>query len=909
MIPCRQVFQNIFIVMSGERRCVQGLLDLFWIVCTVALLFPPQRLPADVTEADRLLREADRLAWLDNWDKAGPLYEQAEVLYRQTGNTGMSLHARIGRIQATMQSRFLPDLSRELARDIEQPAIQNDPRLKLRWLVAKAEVDIEIDPPAAQRAWEEVQKIATQLGDKAWEARAQGRLGYIAFFQGDIYQTQELLREALYAAQSLGDVGAQIWYATNIGNGLGELGLHDQALKFLDEAFKMAESRPEAGFPYRAVTGKARALAELKSRAEARNLLESRLKELRASRRRLDEAWYLILLARLAAQENNLPLAISYLETTRNLCTEGGLHHTLAWSMFELAKAYRDHGNLQKAEERANLAMTSMKQVQDKYHLPQYLALLAELVAKRGRFREADELLSQATDATEAMLANVPSTFSKTALIATMSGIYVGHFALAVEYLKDKPRAFEILERARGRAAADNIRSHSLKAPKPDERTRALEKEISQIQTRLQFTSLTSKEDREALLDQLWRVKERLNSIPEPRTRFQELTVRSRPVTMEEVRQVLRPDEVLLEYVLSEPSSYCIVANGKSFDIVPLAGRRRIEALVDGYLSDVRALKPSKERASQLYSLLLRPTLSGHRETKRLTIVPDGKLHLLPFDSLIDSKGRYVLETYAISVAPSATVYQVLNTLQKSEPADLPLLGVGGVPYGQDSAVEAKQTSSLRPLRGLSDLDLSRLPLLPGSGEEVNAVARIAGDQAVVLAGTSASKEAFLSQSISRFKILHFATHAISDRTFPDRSSLVLWKDPNSDVDGLLQERDIRQLSLNSDLVVLSACDIGSGRLQGQEGMLNLVRSFFYAGARTVVASLWETDDLASKALMTGFYSHLVSGSDKAGALRQAKLDVLTRFGKNSPVFHWAGFLTFGEGRSTVQLVGERAGQ
>ncbi len=867
-----------------------------------ALLLLSVPVSAQEQDPNRLLDEAERLAWMNNWDKAGPLFERAETLFSQSGNARKLLLARIGRIQASMQTGFLPDLSRELASDLENPAIQSDSSLKLRWLVAKAEVDIEIDPPAAQRGWEEVRALATQLGDKAWEARAQGKLGYIAFFQGDIYQTQELMREALLTAQSLGDVGAQIWYATTIGNGLGELELHDQALKFLDEAFKLAEANPDAGFPYRALTGKARALAELKNRAEARKLLEQGLKELRSAKRHLDEGWFQILLARLSAAENNLPLAIAYLETTRNLCIEGGFHHTLAWSMFELAKVYRDNGNLQKAEERAKLAMTAMRQVQDKYHLPQHLALLAELVAKRGRFREADELLEQAADATEAMLANVPSTFSKTSLIATMSAIYVGHFVLAVEYLKDKPRAFEILERARGRAAADIIRSHSVKPPNANARTRALEKQISQIQTSLQFTNLNNKNDRETLLDQLWRVKEELNSIPEPRTRFQELTIYSRTVTLEELHQVLRPDEVLLEYVLSEPSSYCIVIARNTFDILPLAGRSKIEALVDGYLSDVRALKSSTGKARQLYSLLLRPALGSLAQSKRLTIIPDGKLHLLPFDSLVDAKGKYVLETHTLSVAPSATVYHLLNSIQRTEQADLTFLGIGGVPYGQDKGTLPKETSSLGATRGLSEMDFSRLPFLPGSAEEIEAVASIAGSRSVTLTGASGTKAAFLSQDISRFKILHFAVHAISDTTFPDRSSLVLWRDPDSDADGLLQERDIRYLNLNADLVVLSACDIGSGPLQGQEGMVNLVRAFFYAGARTVVASLWETGDLPTKALMTAFYGHLVSGKEKAEALRLAKLDVLKQFGRSAPVLYWAGFLSFGQSGSAVDF-------
>src|SRR5439155_3756330 len=197
--------------------------------------------------------------------------------------------------------------------------------------------------------------------------------------------------------------------------------------------------------------------------------------------------------------------------------------------------------------------------------------------------------------------------------------------------------AFEILERARGRAAADIIRSQSLRPPIPDEKTRALEREIGHIQARLQFENLGRKSERQALLDQLWLAKEKLNSIPEPRTPYQEQTIHSSPVTVEELRSVLRPDEVLLEYVLSDPASYCIVITERDLEIVSLAGRKKVEARIEGYLSDIRAGKPGGDKASQLYSILLRPVLKNQKKSKRLTLVPDGKLHLLPFEALLDS--------------------------------------------------------------------------------------------------------------------------------------------------------------------------------------------------------------------------------------------------------------------------------
>jgi hypothetical protein len=128
------------------------------------------------------------------------------------------------------------------------------------------------------------------------------------------------------------------------------------------------------------------------------------------------------------------------------------------------------------------------------------------------------------------------------------------------------------------------------------------------------------------------------------------------------------------------------------------------------------------------------------------------------------------------------------------------------------------------------------------------------------------------------------------------------WKDPRSDTGGLLQERDIRHLNLNAGLVVLSACDTSAGRLQGQEGMVNLVRAFFYAGARTVVASLWEAGDTATSVLMKHFYSHLMDGEDKAESLRHAKLDLLRKYGEESVPFDWTGFVTVGEGNLPLFL-------
>ena len=123
-----------------------------------------------------------------------------------------------------------------------------------------------------------------------------------------------------------------------------------------------------------------------------------------------------------------------------------------------------------------------------------------------------------------------------------------------------------------------------------------------------------------------------------------------------------------------------------------------------------------------------------------------------------------------------------------------------------------------------------KLPLLPGTAEEVQSIGAIAGAHSVVLAGPKATETGFRSQPLEKVRVLHLAVHGISSSTAPERAALVLGRGTNDVDDGLLQAREIAEMGLSAELVTLSACDTGAGRLVGQEGIVNLVRSFLYAG-------------------------------------------------------------------------------
>jgi CHAT domain-containing protein len=164
--------------------------------------------------------------------------------------------------------------------------------------------------------------------------------------------------------------------------------------------------------------------------------------------------------------------------------------------------------------------------------------------------------------------------------------------------------------------------------------------------------------------------------------------------------------------------------------------------------------------------------------------------------------------------------------------------------------------------------------------------------------GFEANREAIMAAPIAHQRIIHFATHGMMDTRHPEMSGLVLsmFNKKGEYQDGYLQLSDIYNLKLTADLVVLSSCESALGKDLGSEGIIGLPRAFLYAGARSVIASLWKVDDEATVPLMKTFYSRLQRGEDPARALRGAQLDLL-KSTQWSDSYYWAAFVLEGEYR------------
>ena len=198
------------------------------------------------------------------------------------------------------------------------------------------------------------------------------------------------------------------------------------------------------------------------------------------------------------------------------------------------------------------------------------------------------------------------------------------------------------------------------------------------------------------------------------------------------------------------------------------------------------------------------------------------------------------------------------------------------------------------------DLTGAKLPPLPGANSEARLVGEIMGAKSVVITGPAATESAVKSQPLSQFRILHFAVHGITSSDRPERAGLVLFPDPKGPEDGLWQIREIERTRLHADLVTLSACRAGDGKVMGTAGIESLVTPFLAAGAEAVVANLWDSDDTFTAALMRDFYTNIAHRMTMAEALRRAKLDAIARYGSDAPAYLWAGFILTGVNRQVI---------
>jgi len=578
---------------------------------------------------------------------------------------------------------------------------------------------------------------------------------------------------------------------------------------------------------------------------------------------------------------------------------------------------------------------------------------LGRILLRQHLPEQAIPLLQQSVQFVERQRQSIPTPEARALLLAQHTEKCAALIACYLA-LQQPDAAFTTLERSRARSLLELLTERRLdfttEAPPPLlQQQHDLDRQRAGAYDQLaQLSATEENESRIAELHQQLRDLERQQQeltaqIRATSPRYADLQY-PQPLTARQAQQALPSGSLLLSYLVDEEQTFLFAVTRKQVQafILPI-GRQDLQQQVYTFRSalDLNALEnqldpdhnlaQANELGHQLYNLLLAPAQTLIAKARRLLLCGDGPLHLLPWSALVVHPGsslRYLGLRKPLSTTLSMTLYaqgrpaHIAAQRASAEP--------GAVPSGQArSAAELPFTRRLLalgdPLYNAPGSTLSpalaraadtfpapsseleqwhtrglNLHSLPHTRREVQVLQQLFGEQAQVKLGAEATKTAALQLGPGA-RLLHFACHGWLDARDPLSSGLILSQPqalgeeaPVGD-NGLLQAWEIlSHLKLDADLVVLSACQSGLGQEVRGEGLVGLTRAFTYAGARSMLVSLWEVHDAGTSVLMEAFYTGLKAGQPQGTALREA-MRTLHRDRRYRHPYYWSAFVLQGE--------------
>lgn len=496
----------------------------------------------------------------------------------------------------------------------------------------------------------------------------------------------------------------------------------------------------------------------------------------------------------------------------------------------------------------------------------EYLVLLdrAEALRLQGKSEEAVADLQAAVVIVNDLRANVGSDQSK---IAFMDSVQEVFYALA-DILFDLGRveeALEIAEASRARAFADLLMQREVRGRAP------VPPSVAALRSAVAHSAGKRLESARAGNDSLATALERVRA-ESPQLAS---AVSAESPRVADMRRVsARLDATVVEYLVTtrRVTAWVVSPSGTIRSVALPIRAQDLKSLGDvrSSIEGTYRLADSEQTRRQLRSLykaLIRPIAKWLPSSadRRVVIVPHGPLALVPFAALEDGAGVPLIERHTLLYVPSLGVSPYLSRVRSDNAEDALIVADPPAPAA------------------------TKLPRLPASRQEAQRIAaHLSGLNALILSGPAAT-EAAVKRKSAAARILHFATHGLVSETAPLTSSVVLAAGDGED--GFLRVDEVLWMNLETDLVVLSGCSTGAGKLSG-DGILGLTRAFLFAGTPSLIVTQWDIADDPTMVLMDRFYAELGKGEDKARALRQAQLATRKRFPHPA---YWASFILIGE--------------
>jgi CHAT domain-containing protein len=623
--------------------------------------------------------------------------------------------------------------------------------------------------------------------------------------------------------------------------------------------------------------------------------------------------------------------AIEKLNQSLQISRETGDANDEAVALHNLGSVYSQLGDFDQALKLYGQVLDFWHKIRNESAAAKTLSLIAKAERAQGKLEPALGHIDEAIQINESLRGKLTSQDLRTSYLATVTNPYEIKIGLLMQLNREHQdhgyvaQALETSERARARSLLELLtESRADIRQGVDPELLAQERSIgSSLSAKaLELLKLDSSSSDSAQLqreiEDCTAEYERVEAQIRIKSPGYAALTQPQPLTLKEIQQqVLDPDTLLFEYSLGEEHSYLWAGTQNSLSFYELPPRSQIEADAQAYFdlvaNDIQNRQELEEKAARLSATLLGPVAS-EMKAKRLVIVSDGQLENVPFAALpMPSSSRPLIADHEILNEPSASAVAILRretTGRKLAPKlvavladpvfdsnDVRLQGLLG-PGGPGNAMKGQPG---QPHDLLESADQQTLPRLKHTRDEATGIlALTTPEQSVALLDFKASKEAAEDPDLANYRVVHFATHGFVDWDHPQLSGLVfsLYDDKGRAVDGFLRLNEIFNLRLPAQLVVLSACQSGTGKLVKGEGLLALTRGFMYAGVPSLVVSHWEVDDAATTELMIRFYKSLL-GTEQlhpAAALRAAQLSMMEENKWTHP-YYWAPFALEGDWR------------
>ena len=731
--------------------------------------------------------------------------------------------------------------------------------------------------------YENALSLIQAMDDQPTEAECLSNIGILYRDLGNLAKAQQYLSSALELDKIVGDMDSISTDMHNIGSVYLRMGIDGQNTQDLLRALDMFRSclslrrieKTNSLIKFAALNSIGIIQSELKDYPNARNNFSSAMKFVEKGKYPSEKCQIINNIAACFVYENNIDDAIKYYSKALEIGSEHSLENIVMESCLGLGQCFEIKGEYFSSISFYKRSIEAMENVWDRIPFESFKIGFA-----RNKMHAYQRIIK----------------------------ILVSRHS-ANPHMTSLEEIFNFVERAKARAFLENIRETWEDGNRGTpagfhERQQEISKNISLLSRRL-LSDILSAELKQQINIELEREEEkyiRLVSETKTEARNKGLKITEEICSISQIQnQIIDDQTVILEYFIEEKESYLIIITRRSAELCVLAGRDDLEKSLRAYIkllsvrsNDAQVGVEAEERiAKELIPLVKGGLLE---DAKALIVIPDGILHYLPFETLRASIGHgsgYLIEKLVISYCPSSSSLFILKKQEKRNVRQRALLALGGPNYGILPASE-HETTKKDVLNQLYNEQRFRFSPLPFSKREVLEIGKLfARSERTILVGEEASEEAVKKLPLVEYRLIHFACHGFLDERNPFRSALVLSLKAQQEEDGYLQMREIYGLTMNADLVVLSACQTGNGPLERAEGPMWLARPFFYAGARSVLVSLWSINDKSTAIFMKEFYRNLVEGCDAGRALQLAKIRMLNSAWSHP--FYWASFILIGD--------------